>query len=112
MFEIGRVGWSYSFVSSSLQQGYDVISQFDIEGFSKVTRVTPEQRRVFVLFAVTLAGIFANWENPRDYRQFFLAVIFPEGEVKDVLRAEVKSSDNLLILFEEGIIRRCKSNQW
>ncbi len=104
MFEIGRVRWSDSFVSSSLQQGDNVISQLDIKGFSKITRVTPDPRRVFVLFAVGLARIFANWENPRDDRQFFLAVTFPERQIKDVLRSEVKSSDNLLILFEERVI--------
>ena len=66
MFEIGRVRWSGRFVSSSLQQGNDVISQFDIERFSKITRVTPDQRGVFVLFAVGPAGIFADREDPRD----------------------------------------------
>ena len=112
MFEIGGGRRSDCFVSSLLQQQDNVISKFVIEHFSKITRVTPEPRRVFVFFAVALARILANREDPGDDRQFSFTITFSEGQVKDIPRTEMESSDNLLIFFEEGIISRSKSYQW
>jgi hypothetical protein len=43
-----------------------VISKFDVELFTEVPGMSPEQRRIPSLLAIALADIFKDWENPRD----------------------------------------------
>ena len=111
MYEMRRIGWGYGVVSFSFQKGDNMVSELDVERLSEITCVTPKQSRKLVRFSVGLAGIFADGENPGDHGKFLVGFARTKGQVKDLPGTEVKPSDNLLILLEEGVIRRGKSNK-
>ena len=80
-----------------------MISELDIERFSEVARMRPEQGRVPGLFAVAFQNIFSGRKNPGDDRKLGRPSAFPERELENVPGSEVKPSDDLFVLPEERV---------
>jgi hypothetical protein len=66
-FPKGRVHRSNSLNPSLFQYGDKVISQFDVELFTEVPGMSPEQGGILGLFAIAFSDIFKGRENPRDH---------------------------------------------
>jgi len=81
-----------------------MVSQFDVELLAEVAGMGPEERGIDLFFAVAPADVFGGRKNPGDDRQLFGPSTLPIGELKDLLRCVMKSSNDLLVLFEERII--------
>ena len=88
-----------------------MVSQFDVELLAEVAGMSPEERGIDLFFAVAPADVFGGWKNPGDDRQLFGPSTLPKGELKDLLRCVMKSSNDLLVLFEERIIPSGKGDQ-
>ena len=88
-----------------------MVSQFDVELLAEVAGMSPEERGIDLFFAVAPSNIFGGRKNPGDDRQLFGPSTLPKGELKDLLRCVMKSSNDLLVLFEERIIPSGKGDQ-
>ena len=81
-----------------------MISQFDVELFTEVAGVCPEQGGVLILLPVALAVSSDTGRTQEMTERFLGCLLFPKVRSKSSWRSIVEPSDDLFILLEKWIL--------